>query len=176
VLVVLGVATMVAALLEGTAGDWSAVQLARLDVSDGLAPLGTAAFMAGMLAGRLVGDRNTDRHGGTVVLQRGMALAAFGLLAGAAWGEPLPFLAGIAIAGFGMSGFFPLAFSAASRVPGIAGGAGAAVVSLTARAGFLIEPPIVGNIAEALDLRWSFALAGLVAAGLALAAPKIVPG
>ena len=175
VLVVLGVATLVAALLEGTPGDWSAVQLARFDVSDGLAPLGTAAFMGGMLAGRLVGDRNTDRHGGTKVLQRGMALCAFGLIAGAASGQPLPFLVGVAVAGFGLSGFFPLAFSAASRVTGVAGGAGAAVVSLAARAGFLIEPPIVGNVAEAFDLRWSFVLAGVVAAGIALAAPKIVP-
>ena len=164
VLVVLGAATVAAAVLEGTPGDWGAVQLDRLDVSDGLAPLATAAFMGGMFAGRLVGDRRTDRHGGAVVLRRGMALCAVGLAVGAAWGEPLPFVAGVALAGFGLSGFFPLAFSAAARVPGIAGGVGAAVVSLAARAGFLVEPPVVGAVAEATDLRVSFALAAVVAA------------
>ena len=173
-LVVLGVATMAAAILEGAPGDWSAVQADRLGVDPGLAPLGIAAFMAGMMGGRLVGDRLTDRHGGAVVLRRGMALCAVGLVAGAAWGEPLPFLIGVAVAGYGLSGFFPLVFSASARIPGVVGGAGTAVVSLGARAGFLVEPPLVGAIADATDLRVAYAASGVLAAAIAVAAPRIV--
>lgn len=172
-LVVLGVATIAAAFIEGTAGDWSAVQVDRLGLDTSLAPLGTAAFMAGMVLGRLVGDRRTDHHGAVRVLRRGMVWCAAGLALGSAWGEPLPFLVGIAVAGAGVAAFFPLAFSAAARVPGIAGGAASAIVSLGARAGFLVEPVLVGSISEAIDLRAAFAVAGVVALGVAVAARRI---
>jgi MFS family permease len=172
-IVVIGIAIVAGAVLEGTAFEWSAIQADRLGLSTGTAPLGAAALSAGMFAGRLVGDRRTDRHGAVVVLRRGMLLSATGLALGSAIGEPLPFLAGIALAGFGLAPFFPLAFSAAVRA---AGGAGAAVVSLGARAGFLVEPVLVGAVAEATDLRVSFAIAAVVAAGLAAAAARVVGG
>jgi MFS family permease len=173
-LLVLAAAVVAGALLEGTATDWSAVQLDRLGASDGLAPLGFAAFMGGMVVGRLVGDRATDRHGAATVLRRGMALCAVGLVAGAAIGEPLPFCIGVAIAGYGLSGFFPAAFSAASRTPGVRAGTGAAAVSLAARAGFLLEPVVVGTVADATDLRVSFAIAGGLALLIAAAAPRFL--
>ena len=151
------------------------MQADRLGVDEGLAPLGTAAFMGGMLLGRLLGDRHTDRHGGARVLRTGMALCAAGLALGVVWAEPLPFLVGIAVAGAGLAGYFPLAFSAAARIPGIAGGAGAAAVSLGARFGFLIEPPLVGAVADATELRVSYAIAASIAVGIAVLAPVISP-
>jgi MFS family permease len=172
VLLGLAAATVGGAVIEGILGDWSAVQLDRLGASDAVAPLGFAAFMAGMVGGRLVGDRLTDRFGAGAVLRRGLVLCAAGLAVGIVWAEPLPFAVGVAVAGFGVSGFFPLAFSAAGRLPGIAPGAGAATVSLAARVGFLVEPPIVGTVAEATELRASFALAAAVAVVLAVAATR----
>lgn len=170
--VLLAAGTVGGAFIEGVGGEWSALQLDRLGVREALAPLGVAAFMGGMLAGRLVGDRLTDRLGGRVLLRRSLLLAAAGLALGAAWAEPIPFVVGVAAAGFGASPFFPLAFSAAGRTPGVAPGAGAATVSLAARIGFLVEPPLVGTIADATDLRVAFGAAALVAAGLALAARR----
>jgi hypothetical protein len=79
------------------------------------------------------------------------------------------------LAGAGASAFFPLAFSAAARLPGVAPGAGAATVSLAARLGFLAEPLVVGALAEAVGLRWAFLFVACVAAALAAAAPRIVP-
>jgi MFS family permease len=52
---------------------------------------------------------------------------------------------------------------------------GAATVSLAARLGFLVEPLIVGALANAVGLRWAFALVGVVAVLLAAGAPRIVP-
>jgi len=174
-LVALAAATVAGAALEGIAGDWSAVQLDRLGVRASVAPLGFASFMAGMVGGRLVGDRRTDRLGGARVLRRGMALCAAGIAAGTASGEPVVFCAGLALAGFGLSGFFPLAFSSASRVPGVRAGTGTATVSLAARAGFLVEPVLVGALAEATDLRVAFAVAAAVAAALAVGAHRLLP-
>lgn len=124
-----------------------------------------------MIVDRLVGDRRTDRHGRAAVLRRGMVLCAAGLGGGAVLGAPVPFLAGLGLAGAGVSVFFPLAFSAAVES---AGGTGAAVVSLGARAGFLVEPVLVGAVADATDLRVAFALTGAVAALVAGAAVRIV--
>jgi MFS family permease len=174
-LVVLAGATVGGAIIEGAPTDWSAVQLERYGTGHGVAALGVAAFMAGMFGGRLVGDWLTDRLGGARVLRLGTALVAAGILVGALAGHPVAFLAGLALAGLGAAGFFPLAFSAAARTPGVSPGAGAATVSLAARIGFMCEPVLVGAAAELVGLRWAFALVAAVAVALAVAAPRIVP-
>jgi len=174
-LVVLGAATVGGALVEGAPTDWSAIRLERMGSGPGVAALGVAAFMAGMLAGRLVGDRLTDRFGGPGVLRGGMILAASGLLAGVLVEQPAVFVLGLVLAGAGASGFFPLAFSGAANTPGVAPGAGAATVSLAARLGFLVEPLVVGAVAEMVGLRWAFVLVAAVAVALASAAGRIVP-
>ena len=175
-IVVLAAATVGGAIIEGAPSDWSAIQLERLGVAAGVSALGYAAFMAGMVGGRFAGDRLTDRYGGGVVLRGGTALVAAGLLIGVAVNHPAAFAVGLAVAGLGAAGFFPLAFSAAARTPGVSPGSGAAAVSLAARLGFMIEPVIIGAVAELLSLRWAFGLVALVALVLAAAAPRIVPG
>jgi MFS family permease len=174
-LVVLASATVGGAIIEGAPTDWSAIQLERYGTSHGVAAMGVAAFMAGMFGGRLVGDWLTDRLGGARVLRLGTALVAAGIVIGALAGHPVAFLAGLVLAGLGAAGFFPLAFSAAARTPGVSPGAGAATVSLAARIGFLAEPVLMGAAAEAIGLRWAFGLVAAVAVGLAVAAPRIVP-
>jgi MFS family permease len=174
-LAVLAAATVGGAVLEGAPADWSALRLSRLGLGAGAAALGFAVFMAGMLAGRLVGDRLTDRHGPVLVLRAGMVLVVAGLVLGVAVDRPAAFAAGLALAGLGTSPFFPLAFSAAGSTPGVAPGAGAATVSLAARLGFLAEPLVVGALAEAAGLRWAFLAVAATALALAAAAPRIVP-
>jgi MFS family permease len=174
-LLVLGVLTVGGAIVEGAPTDWSALRLERLGTGPGTAALGVAAFMAGMFAGRVAGDHLTDRYGGAVVLRGGMTLVAAGLGLGVAVDGPVTFAAGLVLAGAGASAFFPLAFSAAARLPGVAPGAGAATVSLAARLGFLAEPLVVGALAETIGLRWAFLFVAGVAAVLAAAAPRIVP-
>jgi MFS family permease len=175
-IVVLAAATVGGAMIEGAPSDWSAIQLERMGVAAGVSALGYAAFMAGMVGGRFAGDRLTDRFGGAVVLRSGTALVAAGLLIGVAVNHPAAFAIGLALAGLGAAGFFPLAFSAAARTQGVSPGSGAAAVSLAARLGFMVEPVVVGAVAELLSLRWAFGLVAVVALVLAAAAPRIVPG
>ncbi len=174
-LVILGAATVGGAVIEGAPADWSAIRLERLGEAPGAAALGFAAFMAGMLAGRAVGDHATDRFSGATVLRSGMGLVAVGLLAGVLVDHPAVFGVGLVVAGFGASGFFPLAFAAAGKTTGVAPGVGAATVSLTARLGFLVEPLLMGALAELIGLRWAFAAVAAVALGMALAAGRIIP-
>lgn len=175
-IVVLAAATVGGAIIEGAPSDWSAIQLERMGVAAGVSALGYAAFMAGMVGGRFAGDRLTDRFGGAAVLRGGTALVAAGLLIGVAVNHPAAFAVGLALAGLGAAGFFPLAFSAAARTQGVSPGSGAAAVSLAARLGFMIEPVIIGAVAELMSLRWAFGLVAVVALVLAAAAPRIVPG
>ena len=174
-IVVLAAATVGGAIIEGAPSDWSAIQLERIGVGAGVAALGYAAFMAGMVAGRFTGDRLTDRFGGAVVLRGGTALVAAGLLTGIAVNHPAAFAIGLTLAGLGAAGFFPLAFSAAARTEGVAPGTGAATVSLAARLGFMVEPVLVGAVADLVGLRWAFGLVAAVALVLAAAAPRIIP-
>jgi MFS family permease len=174
-LVMLALATVGGAIIEGAPSDWSAIRLDRLGQGPGVAALGFAAFLAGMLAGRLVGDPLTDRFGGAAVLRGGMSLVAVGLIAGALLDHPAVFAAGMVLTGAGASGLFPLAFSAAGSTPGVAPGAGAAAVSLAARLGFLIEPLVMGALSELVGLRWAFVAVAAVALSLAAAARLIVP-
>jgi MFS family permease len=175
-ILVLAAATVGGAVIEGAASDWSAIQLERMGAAAGVAALAFAAFMAGMLAGRFIGDRLTDRFGGAVVLRGGTALVAGGVLGGIAVNHPAGFAIGLTLAGLGAAGLFPLAFSAAARMDGVSPGSGAAAVSLAARMGFMVEPVVIGAIAELLSLRWAFGLVALVALVLSAAAPRIVPG
>ena len=166
--------TVAGAVIEGAPSDWSAVRLERLGAGPGVAALGFAAFTAGMLAGRLTGDHLTDRHGGAAVLRGGMALVAAGLLAGVVVDHPLAFAAGLVVAGVGAAGLFPLAFSAAATTPGVAPGAGAATVSLAARLGFMVEPVLMGTLAQLAGLRWAFVAVAALAAAVAVAAPRLL--
>ena len=174
-LAVLALATVAGAVIEGAPADWSAIRLERLGTGPGVAALGFAAFMAGTLAGRLVGDHLTDRFGGAAVLRGGMGLVAAGMGLGVALDRPAAFAAGLVVAGAGASAFFPLAFSAAGRTPGVPPGAGAATVSLAARLGFLVEPLLMGALAEAVGLRWAFVAVGAVALALGAAATRVIP-
>jgi MFS family permease len=175
-IVVLAAATVGGAIIEGAPSDWSAIQLERMGVAPGVSALGFAAFMAGMVVGRFAGDRLTDRFGGAAVLRGGTALVAAGLVTGIAVNHPAAFAIGLTLAGLGASGFFPLAFSAAARTEGVTPGPGAATVSLAARLGFMVEPVLMGAVADLLGLRWAFGLVAVVALLLATAAPRIIPG
>jgi MFS family permease len=173
--VLLAAVTVGGAMIEGGTSDWSAIRLERLGTGPGAAALGFAAVMAGMLAGRLVGDHLTDRFGGQMVLRGGMLLVAAGLGAGALADTPVVFAVGLVVAGLGTSGLFPLMFSAAATTPGLAPGTGAATVSLAARLGFLVEPLLMGAVAEAVGLRWAFLVIAGVALAVAASARRVLP-
>jgi Major Facilitator Superfamily len=173
-LVVIAAATVGGAIIEGAPVDWGAVQLERFGVERGASSLAVAAFMAGMVGGRLVGDRATDRFGPLPVLRGGMILVVAGIGLGAATAQSWVFALGLLLAGAGASGLFPLVFSSATRIPGVPPGAGAATVSLAARIGFLVEPLLIGALAEWIGLRGAFTVVAAVAACLALVARRVV--
>jgi MFS family permease len=158
VLVPIALVALGASLGESTASDWSGIMLRDVvGVSPGRAGWGFVTFTAAMTVARLLGDRVTDRLGPrrTVVWGGRLAAAGFALLAVV---PTVPTaLLGFAAAGAGVAAVTPLAFAAAGRTAGSAG-AGVAAVAFVGYLGFLAGPPLVGVLAERVDLRLAFAL------------------
>ncbi len=155
-------------LTEGVMADWSAVYLAeRLNDPYSNAGIAVTVFSAFMAGGRFLGDW-LKRHMGGVALARLTTCSAIaGMLILIA---PLPVwiaLPGFAAVGFGISAAYPLGVSAIAALDDRYENANIAIMATVALGGFLIGPPLIGFISEALSLRWAFA-ALLPGLGLAL--------
>jgi MFS family permease len=162
-LLLLGFIAFSVLLCEGAIADWSAVYLREgLNSTPAIAATGYAVFSLLMAAGRLTGDALALRFGPAGVVRGGGALVALGI--GLAIGSVVP---AIAIVGFGLIGAglacsFPLILSAAARTPGMAASTGIAAMATAGYTGFLVGPPLIGTLAEAVTLRGALGLLGLV--------------
>lgn len=154
--------------------DWSAVYLANvLQTGPGLAAAGFVAFSITMTAGRLVGDRLTQRLGPVLLVRLGGAVAALGLGVALFIGHPAAALAGFASAGLGFSTIFPVAVSAAGNARDVKPGPAIAAVSTTGYFGFLAGPPVIGFLAEAVGLGGALYVVVALSATVAVLAPAV---
>ena len=80
---------------------------------------------------------------------------------------------GFLIVGFGVSSIVPMVFSAAGKHSKIAPGMALAAVSSISFLGFLMGPPLIGYIAELFNLRYSFAVIGILGVTISLMVSKI---
>jgi predicted MFS family arabinose efflux permease len=169
-LLVLGALAAIAYFVENAWQSWSAVYLeSSLGAAAGIAALGPALFGASAAAGRLGGHALAERVSDRRLLAAGASIGAAGtLLAALADSVPVA-LAGIAIAGLGLSVCAPTLLGLAGRLvaPHQRGGAVSAVTTL-AYTGFLIGPAAVGLVAGATSL--SAGLAGVAGIAALLAA------
>lgn len=162
-LVALGLFACCAELVEDFAQTWSALYLRELTVAGaGLAGLGFISVQGAQLVGRFTGDTLVERFGaafvgrmggGCVVAGVGTVFAASFLLDGPVLLAVV--LAGFVLAGWGIATIIPGAMVGADSVPGLAPGAGLAVLNWVMRLGFLVSPPLVGLIAEHAGMRWT---------------------
>jgi MFS family permease len=165
----LGILAFAGLLVEGAAGDWSAVYLRdELGASAGTAALGFTAFSVTMVAGRLAGDRLVQRFGPAAVVRAGGAVAAGGFAIALLVAHPAAAFAGLACLGAGLSALVPIVFRAGAAMPGIAPGLALAAVSTTGYLGFMAGPPLIGALAELSGLPTALWL--LVALGAAVIA------
>lgn len=170
-LLLLGVIVLVGAFIEDVPNSWSAVYLTdSLGAGPGPAGLALVAFLTGMTAGRMAGNRLVDRFGPTAVLTGGGLLAALACLTSLAVGSPAAAIAGFAVIGLGASPIFPTVFSLAGRYGGDTPGAAVAVVSLVSRVGFLIAPFSVGLLVDWAGFPWALSVVAVAALTVTLLA------
>jgi predicted MFS family arabinose efflux permease len=159
---------------EGAVLDWSAVFLReQRGVDVAIAGIGYAAFSIAMAGMRLAGDRITHKFGSMQTLRVGSVLAAVGYLATALIPSAAGALAGFVVVGIGAANIVPIFFTAAGHVPGVAPGIGLATVTTIAYAGLLLGPALIGFVAKATSLQFSFLLVAAMFAVIAMAARRV---
>lgn len=172
-LALLCVLALLAAVVEDVPASWSAVYLVEhTGAPAGAAGLAFTAYMAAMVAGRLLGDRWVARFGLVRVVRTGGLAVAAAVAAGLVAGTTTAAVVAFAVVGLGASALFPAMFSAAGALPG----QGVAVVNAVSRVGFLLSPPVVGAVADAVGLPLAIGLVVVPAAlGVAVLAGAVRP-
>ena len=158
-----GIICFAAMACEGTMYDWSAIYLKKAaGSSKEIATAGYAIYMVAMTAGRFLGDKLANAIGVKAMLRYSGILICGGLLMAAVLPYTIPAVIGFVLVGFGVSCVVPMVFSMAGKVKNMSGGPAIAAVSTVGYFGFLIVPPVVGFVAEAFSLQWSFALMSML--------------
>jgi len=167
----LGLLAIMSGIIEDAPSSWGAVFMrSELGTSATVAALVYVAFQVSMTTSRLLGDRVVDRFGEARTVRTGGLLTAVAVGAGLLVDRPWAVVAAFAVAGLGTAAIYPLVFHAAGNIPGVRPGHGVAVVAWIGRTGFLVGPPLVGLVGDAVSLRaglLAVPLAGLAVAGLA---------
>lgn len=171
VLFKLGLIAFCCMAAEGTMFDWSGVYFQKIvHAPTSLITIGYAAFMCSMATGRFVGDKLVAAFGKKRMLQASGIVIAIGLLIAVIFPSLLFATIGFLLVGFGVSSVVPLVYSQAGKSTKLSPGMALAAVSSIGFLGFLVGPPIIGFIAEAFGLQWSFTLIAFLGLGTTLLA------
>jgi MFS family permease len=170
-----GLLGLASAVNEGAAGDWGGI-LARdtFNASPFLATMPYIVFNIGMIGGRFSGDYLMEKFGTYKILFRAGLITGFGLTVGILIGNIYSQIFAWFAIGAGMSVVIPAVFSAGANIARerfagqIAPAQGVAVVSGIAYFGFMVAPPTIGYIAEAITLRWAMLIPAALAFFLAI--------
>ena len=173
VLLILGVLTGLSFLVEDAVQSWSALHLERtFDAPPWVGGLGPGLFAAAMVAGRLGVHAWAQRARDAVVVGAGAVVLTAGLLLLARAPGAGTALAGMTLAGAGVSVLAPTLFSAvgARSAPGRQG-ADLGLVSAIGYGGFVAGPPLIGLLSSVTSLPTALALLAVLPVVIGLVGP-----
>ena len=178
---IVGLLGLCAAIGEGSAGDWGAI-LARdtFDASPFISTLPYICFSAAMVIGRLFGDRLASKYGPMKLIVGGGLIAGIGLGGGLLIGGMVGVIFGWLTMGIGLSTVIPMLFSQAGEIAKtrfegqFAPSEGVAMVSGIAYFGFLVGPPTLGLLGDAIGLRWAMLVPAVLALAMALGSRPVL--
>lgn len=141
-------------MTEGAVADWSAVYLKDVFATTGMATgMGYVVFAMMVSVGRFAGDSAKQRFGAVMLARLCLIFALGGMLLVVTAPVTLLVYLGLASVGLGVSVGFPLAVTAAADLGDRPAAENVAILSFIALLGFLVGPPLIGFVAEVLDLR-----------------------
>jgi len=145
-------------ICEGMMFDWSGVYFQDIvKVSNEWRTTGYICFMACMTTGRMFSDNLINYWGARKQLVLSGLVVTFGLLVATAYPHLIVSSIGFMLVGFGVSSVIPTIYGTVGRTtePSKVSIALASVSSV-GFFGFLIGPPIIGFLSQAIGLRWAF--------------------
>lgn len=142
---------------ENTMYDWSGIYFQNvLHASQKITTAAFVFFMTAVTLGRFCGDYMVMRFGIKKILFYSAVMISVGFLICFL----LPFIIltilGFVLIGIGVSCTVPLVFSIAGRSKSLSNGSALTSISTIGYLGFLMVPPMVGFISEALSMKWAF--------------------
>jgi fucose permease len=157
VVVAVATITFAAIIVEGGTSDWSALYLRELSHADpGVAALGFGAFSLAMMLVRFRADLLTARTSPSTVMRIGSVTAASGLVLVIAVPALPVSLVGFVLVGMGCAVQLPLAFAAGANLG--RSGTSLAIVMVSAYAGAIVAPALIGAGADHFGLRVAMAI------------------
>jgi MFS family permease len=170
IFIFIGLLGLASSINEGAAGDWGGI-LARdtFGASPFLATLPYIFFNIGMVGGRFSGDYIMEKYGTFKILFRAGLITGVGLTTGILIGNIYSQIFAWFAIGVGMSVVIPAVFSAGATIAReryagqIAPAQAVAVVSGIAYFGFMVAPPTIGYVADAITLRWAMLIPATLA-------------
>ena len=181
IFIIVGLLGTCAAIGEGSAGDWGAI-LARdtFDATPFVSTLPYICFSAAMVIGRLFGDRLATKYGPINLIVGGGLIAGVGLGSGLIVGGITGVIFAWFTTGIGLSIVVPMLFTQAGEIAKtrfegqFAPSEGVAIVSGIAYFGFLVGPPTLGFLGDAIGLRWAMLVPAVLALIMALGSRPIL--
>lgn len=169
-ILVMGLLGLAASIGEGSAGDWGGV-LARetFGASHFVSTIPFIAFSFTMVVGRFFGDQLASKFGPNRILKVGGFIGGIGLAAGLLVGGTAGVIYGWLFFGAALSAVIPLLFSAAGSMANkrfkgaISPAEAVAMISGISYFGFIVGPPLMGFLADAITLRWAMLVPALLA-------------
>lgn len=144
---------------EGAIADWSAVYMnTSLGASPALSAAGFTVFCLTMTIFRFFGDKLVDRLGARAILMGGGTLSALGIFGTLMAQSPEVALIFYALVGVGFACLVPVVFSSAGREAQGSASTAIAGVATLGYFGFVIAPPIIGQLADLISLRMALML------------------
>jgi MFS family permease len=145
-------------ICEGMMFDWSGVYFQKVvKVEEQFRTLGYISFMACMTTGRMFADSLINYWGARKQLMLSGLVVTLGLIIAVSYPNMIVSSIGFMFVGFGVSSVIPTIYGTVGKnaAPGRAS-IDLASVSSVGFFGFLIGPPIIGFISQAVGLRWAF--------------------
>jgi len=174
-LILIGLITLCACLLEGAAADWIALYLTdERQATEALAALGYGIWATAMALSRFSGTTLIGRLGRARAVRLAGAVVLAGVVATLAAPGVYGSLVGVLLWGAGVALVFPASMSAGGETPGRAAD-GIAAVSTIGYGGFLVGPPLIGLVANQVGLGTALWVLPVLALGIVLLAPVVSP-
>ncbi|WP_342373096.1 MFS transporter [Propioniciclava soli] len=155
-LIALGLLGASAGLIEDSGASWGAVYMdSQFTVEPFWVGMAFVALQVAQMIGRFTGDALTNRIGARGAVTQGFIIAALGMAVAVVLPTPATTILGFACAGWGIATAIPGTMHAADELPGMLQGNGLTFVTWLMRLGFFVGPPLIGLVAQAVDLRWA---------------------